>query len=90
MVAFQMLLYFVLFPSSSSSFPPHFSTLIIASFIFPSPMQVDVQEWTVTQIIINAIGAGILPGLVFRAAAACLLPDVEERWKVLLMNHSAI
>jgi hypothetical protein len=51
---FRLLLYFVPFPSSSSSSPPHFSTLIIASFIFPYPMQLDVQEWTVTQIIIKA------------------------------------
>lgn len=53
-------------------------------------MRLDAQEWTLTQIIVTAVGADVLFGLVFCAAAAYFLPDVEERWRDWLIHHSAI
>jgi hypothetical protein len=44
-------------------------------------MQLDIQDCTVTQIVVTDVGVGILSGLVFCAAATYLLLNVEECWK---------
>jgi hypothetical protein len=79
------------FPGSTTSFSdfnfslsstiPHYSTLTIAWCIFPSSMQLDIDDWTFTRVVLTAVGVGIISGLVFCTAAAYLLPDVEERWE---------
>jgi hypothetical protein len=51
-------------------------------------MQLDVQDWSITQVVVTAVGLGFLSGLVVCAAAA-YLPDVEERWRDRLIHHSA-
>ena len=44
-------------------------------------MQLDIEDWTLTQVVLTAVGVGILSGLVFCAASAYVLPTVEEPWE---------
>ena len=44
-------------------------------------MQLDIRDWTITQVVLTAIGVGVLSGLVFCAASVYILPDAEEPWE---------
>jgi hypothetical protein len=70
----------ILFFLSDTFFPLSHSPIITSSILL-SPMQLDIQDCTVTQVVVTDVGVGILSGLVFCAAATYLLLNVEEFWK---------
>jgi hypothetical protein len=41
-------------------------------------MQLDIEDWTFTQVVLTAVRVGILSGLIFCATPAHILPDAEE------------
>lgn len=45
-------------------------------------MQLDIQNWTLLQILSTAVIAGIVSGLVCCTIAAYLLPNVEEEQNI--------
>ena len=40
-------------------------------------MQLDIEDWTFTQVVLTAVRVGILSGLVFCATSVHMLPDSE-------------
>jgi hypothetical protein len=44
-------------------------------------MQLEIEGWTFTQVILTAVGLGILSGPIFCATSVYILPDTKEPWE---------
>ena len=41
------------------------------------PREINVEDWSLTQIVVTAVIAGLVCGLLFCVVASYLLPDIE-------------
>ena len=65
----------------SINVPTDHSPPLFACCIILSSMQLDTKDWTVAQVVLTAVGVGILSALVLCAATVYVLPDAEEPWE---------